>query len=349
MTHQPLQLRIQKCSQLLEICTLRDSAWGHSQLAKINLQLPEQKVSEFLSRIERRLQQSADSVQLRLQQCPVISYPEALPVSQQKTAIQQLLEKNQVIILCGETGSGKTTQLPKMCLQLGRGTRGLIGHTQPRRLAASSVAHRIAEELNVQVGQQVGFKMRFTDQVSPTTQIKLMTDGILLSEIHHDPLLLQYDTLIIDEAHERSLNIDFLLGYLRQLLPRRPDLKIIITSATIDPKSFSRHFNNAPVIEVSGRSYPVETCYQPLHGESEEEQLVDLEQGVCTAVMELLAMDDGDVLVFLSGERDIRDCADALQKLKPPNTEILPLLSRLSNSEQNKMPKPRSLCRASNM
>ena len=337
MTPQPVQLRIEKCSQLLEICTLQDSAWGREQLDKINIQLPEQKISNFLTRIEQRLQKSADSVQLRLQQCPVITYPESLPVSQKKQAIQHLIEQHPVIIVCGETGSGKTTQLPKMCLELGRGVRGLIGHTQPRRLAASSVAHRIAEELNVQAGQQVGFKMRFTDQISPLTQIKLMTDGILLSEIHRDPLLLQYDTIIIDEAHERSLNIDFILGYLRQLLPRRPDLKIIITSATIDPKSFSRHFNNAPVMEVSGRSYPVETYYQPLQGDNEEDQLIDLEQGVCAAVNALLRQGDGDVLVFLSGERDIRDCTEALQKLKLVNIEILPLLSRLSNSEQNKI------------
>ena len=337
MTQQLIQTRIEKCSQLLENCTLQDRAWAKRQLQKLNLKLPEQKVDSHLSNIEQRLQQSVLRVEQRLQQPLTISYPEELPVSQKRQDIQQLIQQHQVVILCGETGSGKTTQLPKMCLELGRGARGLIGHTQPRRLAASSVAHRIAEELQVQIGKQVGFKMRFTDHVSEHSRIKLMTDGILLSEIHHDPMLYQYDTLIIDEAHERSLNIDFLLGYLWQLLPRRPDLKIIITSATIDPVSFSKHFNNAPVIEVSGRGYPVETYYQPLHGDDEESQQIDLSQGVADAVNELLKFGDGDVLVFLSGERDIRDCTDALQKLKRPNTEILPLLSRLSNSEQNKI------------
>lgn len=337
MTRQAIQSRIEKCSQLLDICTLRDRAWGLRQLSKINLQLPDQKIDNFISTIEQRLQKSALALQQRSQPALTIRYPEELPVSQKRPDIQQLIEQHQVLIVCGETGSGKTTQLPKMCLELGRGIRGLIGHTQPRRLAASSVAHRIAEELGVEIGKEVGFKMRFTDQVSENSRVKLMTDGILLSEIHHDPLLYQYDTLIIDEAHERSLNIDFLLGYLWQLLPRRPDLKIIITSATIDPKSFSKHFNNAPVIEVSGRSYPVETYYQPLHGDDEESQQIDLHQGVAEAVTELLRLGDGDVLVFLSGERDIRDCADALQKLKLHNTEILPLLSRLSNSEQNKI------------
>lgn len=337
MTHQPIQSRIEKCSQLLELCTLQDAAWARRQLKKINLHLPAQKTDNFLTNIEQRLQQSMERVSQRMQQTLVINYPDQLPVSQKREDIRQLIEKHQVVILCGETGSGKTTQLPKMCLELGRGVRGLIGHTQPRRLAASSVARRIAEELQVPLGQQVGYKMRFSDQVSAHSRVKLMTDGILLAEIHHDPLLLQYDTLIIDEAHERSLNIDFLLGYLRQLLPKRPDLKIIITSATIDPASFSRHFNHAPVIEVSGRSYPVEVYYQPLHGDDEESQQIDLAQGVTDAVSELLKFNDGDVLVFLSGERDIRECTDALQKLKLANTDILPLLSRLSNSEQNKI------------
>ena len=218
------------------------------------------------------------SRQARFESLSSIAFPEVLPVSQRIKEIHEAILKHQVVILCGETGSGKTTQLPKICLKLGRGIKGLIGHTQPRRLAARSVASRIASELKVPLGDAVGFKIRFADKVSPQTLIKVMTDGVLLAETQTDPDLKQYDTIIIDEAHERSLNIDFLLGYLKQLTLRRPDLKIIITSATIDVESFSKHFNDAPIIEVSGRTYPVEIRYRPLEVKDEDDQEEKIEE-----------------------------------------------------------------------
>ncbi|WP_342753573.1 ATP-dependent RNA helicase HrpA [Pantoea sp. MBD-2R] len=267
---------------------------------------------------------------------PAIRYPENLPVSQKKQEIAEAIRDHQVVIVAGETGSGKTTQLPKICLELGRGITGLIGHTQPRRLAARTVADRIADELETSLGGCIGYKVRFNDQVSETTQVKLMTDGILLAEIQQDRLLLQYDTIIIDEAHERSLNIDFLLGYLRELLPRRPDLKIIITSATIDPQRFSRHFHNAPVIEVSGRTYPVEVRYRPVVEDADDTERDQL-QAIFDAVDELGQESRGDILIFMSGEREIRDTADALNRRDLPHTEILPLYARLSNAEQNRV------------
>ncbi len=271
---------------------------------------------------------------------PII-FPDNLPVSQRKTEIQNLIQNNQVVVIAGETGSGKTIQLPKMCLELGLGQKGLIGHTQPRRIAARSVAARIAEELQTELGSLVGYKVRFNDQISDDSQIKLMTDGILLAEIQTDRYLNQYDTLIIDEAHERSLNNDFILGYLKQLLPRRPDLKVIITSATIDVARFSKHFNNAPIIEVSGRTYPVEVRYRPMIEEEDQDQL----QGILNAVDELQAEGRGDILIFLNGEREIRDTAEALQKQELRHTEILPLYARLSAQEQNKIFHPSSLNR----
>ncbi|KIC84764.1 ATP-dependent RNA helicase HrpA, partial [Pantoea agglomerans] len=267
---------------------------------------------------------------------PVITLPDNLPVSQKQQDIAEAIRDHQVVIVAGETGSGKTTQLPKICLALGRGVTGLIGHTQPRRLAARTVANRIADELSTSLGGCVGYKVRFNDQVSDLTQIKLMTDGILLAEIQQDRLLIQYDTIIIDEAHERSLNIDFLLGYLRELLPRRPDLKVIITSATIDPQRFSRHFNNAPVIEVSGRTYPVEVRYRPVIEEADDGDRDQL-QAIFDAVDELGRESRGDILIFMSGEREIRDTADALNKRDLPHTEVLPLYARLSNAEQNRV------------
>ncbi|MCG8707884.1 ATP-dependent RNA helicase HrpA [Brenneria sp. 4F2] len=267
---------------------------------------------------------------------PSIRYPEQLPVSQKKDDILNALREHQVIIVAGETGSGKTTQLPKICLELGRGVRGLIGHTQPRRLAARTVADRIAAELETPLGGCVGYKVRFNDQVGDNTLVKLMTDGILLAEIQQDRLLMQYDTLIIDEAHERSLNIDFIMGYLRQLLPKRPDLKIIITSATIDPQRFSRHFANAPIIEVSGRTYPVDVRYRPVVEDAQDSDRDQL-QAIFDAVDELGREGPGDILIFMSGEREIRDTADALIKLDLPHTEILPLYARLSNQEQNRV------------
>ncbi|MFI7320578.1 ATP-dependent RNA helicase HrpA [Streptomyces venezuelae] len=268
---------------------------------------------------------------------PVITYPEQLPVSQKKDEIADAIRDHQVVIVAGETGSGKTTQIPKICMELGRGVRGMIGHTQPRRIAARTVAERVAEELNTPLGEAVGWKVRFTDQVGADTFVKLMTDGILLAEIQTDRELRAYDTIIIDEAHERSLNIDFLLGYLAQLLPKRPDLKVVITSATIDPERFSRHFGDAPIVEVSGRTYPVEVRYRPLLEEDSEDSDRDQITAITDAVEELQAEGKGDILVFLSGEREIRDTADALNKKNYKFTEVLPLYARLSHAEQHRV------------
>jgi len=298
-----------------------------------------------LDRITAEVASGRARMERRRASVPTLSYPPELPVSQRKDDLLAAIRDHQVVILAGETGSGKTTQLPKICLELGRGVRGLIGHTQPRRLAARSVAERIAEEVGTELGDTIGYTVRFTDQVSDNTLVKLMTDGILLAEIQRDRLLTKYDTLIIDEAHERSLTIDFLLGYLKQLLPRRPDLKVIITSATIDPQAFSRHFDDAPIVEVSGRTYPVEVRYRPLvitayedeEDEEGEEVVRDQIQAVCEAVEELAQEGPGDVLVFFSGEREIRDAADALRKTVGPTTEIVPLYARLSAAEQHKV------------
>jgi ATP-dependent helicase HrpA len=266
-----------------------------------------------------------------------LNYPEALPITARRGDLLDALRDNQVLIVAGETGSGKSTQLPKLCLELGRGTNGLIGHTQPRRLAARTVAARIAEELGTELGDVVGYTVRFTDQVGERTRVKLMTDGILLAEMQRDRMLRRYDTLIIDEAHERSLNIDFILGYLTDLLPRRPDLKLIVTSATIDTERFAKHFD-APVVEVSGRSYPVEIRYRPF-GE-DDDQPPDQTDAVRAAVDELAAEGPGDILVFLSGEREIRDTAAALAEDGRPNTDILPLYARLSAGEQQRVFRP---------
>ena len=270
---------------------------------------------------------------------PEISYPQELPVSQRKDDIARAIAEHQVVIVAGETGSGKTTQLPKICMELGRGVQGMIGHTQPRRIAARTVAQRIADELNSPLGEAVGWKVRFTDRVGDSTYCKVMTDGILLAEIQTDRMLRRYDTIIINEAHERSLNIDFLLGYLKQLLPRRPDLKVVITSATIDPERFSRHFEDAPIVEVSGRTYPVEVRYRPLvdDGDDEFDEVRDQITAIVDAAAELIAEGPGDILVFLSGEREIRDTADALAKAKFRHTEILPLYARLSTADQQKV------------
>ncbi|MFF9632407.1 ATP-dependent RNA helicase HrpA [Streptomyces fradiae] len=273
----------------------------------------------------------------RASRVPEVTYPEQLPVSQKKDEILAAIRDHQVVIVAGETGSGKTTQIPKICLELGRGVRGMVGHTQPRRLAARTVAERVADELGTPLGEAVGWKVRFTDQVGSDTFVKLMTDGILLAEIQTDRELRAYDTIIIDEAHERSLNIDFLLGYLAQLLPKRPDLKVVITSATIDPERFSRHFGDAPIVEVSGRTHPVEVRYRPLLEEDSEEPDRDQVTAICDAVDELQAEGPGDILVFLSGEREIRDTADALLKKQLRNTEVLPLYARLSHAEQHRV------------
>ncbi|HHF6586002.1 TPA: ATP-dependent RNA helicase HrpA [Haemophilus influenzae] len=304
------------------------------------------KSQEAQQAVAAEIQQQIEQARLRVEQRksavqnPIV-FPESLPVSQRKVEIQKLLSEHQVIVVAGETGSGKTTQLPKMCLELGFGNLGMIGHTQPRRIAAHSVAARIAEELETELGGLVGYKVRFNDQISDDTQIKLMTDGILLAEIQNDRFLNQYSCLIIDEAHERSLNNDFILGYLKQLLPRRRDLKLIITSATIDVERFSKHFNNAPIIEVSGRTYPVEVRYRPVVEEDDQDQL----QGILNAVDELQAEGRGDILIFMNGEREIRDTAEALQKQNLKHTEILPLFARLSAQEQNKIFHPSGLNR----
>jgi len=304
------------------------------------------KSQEAQQAVADEIQQQIEQARLRVEsrksavKNPIV-FPKSLPVSQRKAEIEKLLSEHQVIVVAGETGSGKTTQLPKMCLELGFGNLGTIGHTQPRRIAARSVAARIAEELQTELGDLVGYKVRFNDQISDNTQIKLMTDGILLAEIQTDRFLNQYSCLIIDEAHERSLNNDFILGYLKQLLPRRPDLKVIITSATIDVERFSKHFNNAPIIEVSGRTYPVEVRYRPVAEEDDQDQL----QGILNAVDELQAEGRGDILIFMNGEREIRDTAEALQKQNLKHTEILPLFARLSAQEQNKIFHPSGLNR----
>ena len=309
-----------------------------------------------IKRLEDKISQSIARRTQRLANLPTVNYPD-LPVVERRDEIIKTIRENQVTILCGETGSGKTTQLPKICLELGRGVDGIIGHTQPRRIAARSVAARIAEELHSEIGKLVGYKVRFHDQISDQSYIKLMTDGILLAEIRNDRFLNQYDTLIIDEAHERSLNIDFLLGYLRWLLPRRKDLKVIITSATIDPQRFAKHFNftgrknaDAPIIEVSGRTYPVEIRYRPLvsenppknekannQGAKDEPKEKDRLQAIVDATDELMVEAPGGILIFFSGEREIREASEALRKHHKPSVEILPLFARLSAAEQNRI------------
>ncbi|MGW0909110.1 ATP-dependent RNA helicase HrpA [Streptomyces sp. NPDC002853] len=291
-----------------------------------------------LAEIAADVDKAAARMAERGSRLPKITYPQELPVSQKKDDIAEAIRDHQVVIVAGETGSGKTTQIPKICMELGRGVRGMIGHTQPRRIAARTVAERVADELNTPLGEAVGWKVRFTDQVNPDgTFVKLMTDGILLAEIQTDRELRAYDTIIIDEAHERSLNIDFLLGYLAQLLPKRPDLKVVITSATIDPERFSRHFGDAPIVEVSGRTYPVEVRYRPLLEEDSDDSDRDQITAITDAVEELQAEGKGDILVFLSGEREIRDTADALNKKAYKFTEVLPLYARLSHAEQHRV------------
>ncbi|EJP4175213.1 ATP-dependent RNA helicase HrpA [Vibrio vulnificus] len=322
----------------LSQCLIKDRFRLSKRIAGASKINKESARNAVFDEIALDIAKSMMEVEQRSRHQPKIEYPEILPVSQKKDDIADAIAHHQVVIVAGETGSGKTTQLPKICAELGRGKFGLIGHTQPRRLAARSVANRIAEEMETQLGDFVGYKVRFNDQISENTQIKLMTDGILLAEIQHDRFLNQYDTIIIDEAHERSLNIDFILGYLKELLPRRPDLKVIITSATIDPERFSNHFGGAPIIEVSGRTYPVETRYRPLGGETEDDR--DQLEGIFDAVDELCDEGLGDILIFMNGEREIRDTADALAKRKLKDTEIVPLYARLSSGEQNKIFQP---------
>ncbi|MFI9580957.1 ATP-dependent RNA helicase HrpA [Streptomyces sp. NPDC052236] len=325
---------------LLAAASLRDAhRLGRRLEGARRIRKPEARQA-VLDAIATEAEQSAARIARRAGRVPVITYPEQLPVSQKKDDIAEAIRDHQVVIVAGETGSGKTTQIPKICLELGRGVRGMIGHTQPRRIAARTVAERVAEELSTPLGEAVGWKVRFTDQVGGDTLVKLMTDGILLAEIQTDAELRAYDTIIIDEAHERSLNIDFLLGYLARLLPRRPDLKVVITSATIDPERFSRHFGDAPIIEVSGRTYPVEVRYRPLLEDGEDaadDSDRDQITAICDAVEELQSEGKGDILVFLSGEREIRDTADALNKRAYRFTEVLPLYARLSHAEQHRV------------
>ncbi|MES9895379.1 MAG: ATP-dependent RNA helicase HrpA, partial [Candidatus Thiodiazotropha endolucinida] len=296
--------------------------------------------SQGLMKLWHSIRSSQQCLMQRRENLPQVTYPEVLPISQRVDEIKALILDHQVVVLCGETGSGKSTQLPKICLDLGLGLSGYIGHTQPRRVAARTLATRVASELGSTTGQAVGYKVRFNDRVGPHSYIKLMTDGILLAEIQQDPYLNQYDTLIIDEAHERSLNIDFLLGYLKQLCIRRSDLKLIITSATIDPQRFSEYFHNAPIVEVSGRTYPVEVRYRPPVEGGENERDDPLQQAIVDAVDELSLIDRGDILIFLSGEREIRETAETLRKHRLPATEVLPLYARLSIEDQNRVFKP---------
>lgn len=349
------ELSAAELRQRLDGLTIRDAARLGRRLKNLRGAGPDK-----LRGIADQIAAGEGLIATRLVAVPAITYPD-LPVSERREEIARAITDHQVVIVAGETGSGKTTQLPKICLELGRGIRGTIGHTQPRRLAARTVGQRIADELGTPLGDTVGYTVRFTDQASDRTLVKLMTDGILLAEIQRDRRLLRYDTLILDEAHERSLNIDFLLGYLRELLPRRPDLKVIVTSATIEPARFAAHFGGAehglsggaPIVEVSGRTYPVEIRYRPLEvavaaDESDDPddpdhevvrtELRDQTEAIVDAVDELSAEPPGDVLVFLSGEREIRDTAEALRPLK--NTEVLPLYARLPTAEQQRVFQP---------
>ncbi|MBN2887431.1 MAG: DEAD/DEAH box helicase, partial [Chromatiaceae bacterium] len=324
----------------LDACLIRDRAQLRRRRAGLRRRARSgQPFDRGLAELWKALHESRALRERREALVPAIQYPPELPVSERRAEVAELIARHQVVVLCGETGSGKSTQLPKLCLELGRGRAGRIGHTQPRRIAARALASRIAQELGGETGALVGYKVRFHDRVRPETAIKLMTDGMLLAEVQGDPDLTEYDTLIIDEAHERSLNIDFLLGYLKGLLARRPELKLIVTSATIDPERFARHFADAegrpaPIIEISGRTYPVEIRYHPTEPESLAECDEGMQQAISDAVAELARQGPGDVLVFLSGEREIRDTAETLRRHHPPGTEILPLYARQGPREQ---------------
>nr|WP_232846217.1 ATP-dependent RNA helicase HrpA [Amphritea pacifica] len=330
----------------LDNCLIADRFPIRKKIQLLQRRLKEHKPSDrLLSEVETQLSHSEERVAKRAYSLPV-NYPD-LPVSARREEIAKAISEHQVVVIAGETGSGKTTQLPKICLELGLGRVGLIGHTQPRRLAARTVANRIAEELQTTLGSTVGYQVRFTEQVADNTLVKLMTDGILLAETQNDRYLERYEVLIIDEAHERSLNIDFLLGYLHRILPKRPDLKVIITSATIDLERFSKHFNNAPVIEVSGRTYPVELHYRPLEGLDDSSEK-SIPEGIVCATEELIQLERkkgiagaGDILVFLSGEREIREAAEYLRKAvqqgRIKHIEVMPLYARLSVAEQNRI------------
>ncbi len=334
--------RIKQLTLQLNHCLNQDRHVCKRQLDRLRSEVqkgknPVDQLAALASKIER----SVTARNKRLASIPPLNFPD-LPVTGKKDEIAELIKNHQVVIMCGETGSGKTTQLPKICLSIGRGTAGFIGHTQPRRIAARTVADRIAEELGEPMGKSVGYKIRFNDKTHAESLIKLMTDGILLAESQNDPYLNQYDTIIIDEAHERSLNIDFLLGYMKWLLPKRPNLKLIITSATIDTQRFSTHFGNAPIIEVSGRTYPVEMRYRPIEQNDDDDETTDeLQNAILDAVDELYRDLRGDILIFLSGEREIRETTDSLKKHRPTQYDILPLYSKLSVSEQERVFNPK--------
>jgi len=333
----------------LESIMASDAAWCRKRLHAIQRRQNEhKKVDQLLSQVVLRVDESRRKVLQRTAALPVPSYDDALPITAHRGEILKALEENPVIVVAGATGSGKTTQLPKLCLEAGRGTRGMIACTQPRRIAARAMAERVCEELGTELGGIVGYQVRFRDRSSPEGYIKFMTDGILLAETLSDRFLDNYDTIIIDEAHERSLNIDFLLGYLKRLLVRRRDLRLIITSATIDTAKFSAHFDQAPIIELSGRSYPVEMIYQPLVADDEKVAHADrdLYRGIAEAVNWLSRKGPrGDMLVFLSGEREIREAAKYLARHSVAQTEILPLYSRLSSAEQRRVFHPGKLRR----
>ncbi|WP_248921017.1 ATP-dependent RNA helicase HrpA [Pseudomonas entomophila] len=335
---------IDQLLQNLDHAMIADRHRLRRQLHELRKRPDEAKLAQWVEKV----QASCAQVTARQQSVPAIRYDDSLPIAAKRDEIKKALAEHQVLVIAGETGSGKTTQLPKICLELGRGSHGLIAHTQPRRIAARSVAARVAEELGTPLGALVGYQVRFEDQSESNTLVKLMTDGILLAETQHDRFLERYDTIIVDEAHERSLNIDFLLGYLKTLLHRRPDLKLIITSATIDLERFSQHFDGAPIIEVSGRTYPVDTWYRPLTSEQDEEgnQVEDdltVDQAILASLDEIAHHErsqgkgPGDVLVFLPGEREIRDAAEILRKAQLRHTEILPLYARLTPAEQQKI------------
>ncbi|MGY3284615.1 MULTISPECIES: ATP-dependent RNA helicase HrpA [unclassified Pseudomonas] len=338
---------IDKLLQNLDHAMIADRHRLRRQLHELRKRPDEAKLAQWAERV----QASCAQVTARQQSVPLVRYDDSLPIAAKRDEIKKALAEHQVLVIAGETGSGKTTQLPKICLELGRGSHGLIAHTQPRRIAARSVAARVAEELGTPLGGLVGYQVRFEDQSDANTLVKLMTDGILLAETQHDRFLERYDTIIVDEAHERSLNIDFLLGYLKTLLHRRPELKLIITSATIDLERFSKHFDNAPIIEVSGRTFPVETWYRPLTSEQDEEgnpieDDLTVDQAILATLDELAQHErgqgkgPGDVLIFLPGEREIRDAAEILRKAQLRHTEILPLYARLSPAEQQRIFQP---------
>ncbi|MGR8932511.1 MAG: helicase-related protein, partial [Gammaproteobacteria bacterium] len=333
---------LKQLAKNLNNCMITDRHGFKRQLDRLRSELGKgQEISAALQQLSGKIERSVSRSNQRSASVPAIDYPD-LPVSGKKDEIAELIKNNQVTIVCGETGSGKATQLPKICLDIGRGVSGLIGHTQPRRIAARTVADRIAEELGQPIGQAVGYKVRFHDKTHESSLVKLMTDGILLAETQNDRYLNQYDTLIIDEAHERSLNIDFLLGYLRWLLPKRPDLKVIITSATIDPERFSKHFGDAPIVNVSGRTYPVDIRYRPIEQiEEDDETSADLQQAILDAVDELYRELRGDILIFLSGEHEIRETTESIRKsVHNSRYEVLPLYSKLSVAEQERVFKP---------